>query len=50
MDRGAWWAAVHGFAKDSEMTELLSARENERGRGVAFASFLECLQFLLITL
>ena len=47
MDRGAWRAAVHGFAKDSQMTESLSVSENERGRGVAFASFLECLQFLI---
>ena len=22
MDRGAWWAAVHGVAKESDMTEV----------------------------
>ena len=22
MDRGAWWAAVHGIAKESDMTEV----------------------------
>ena len=24
MDRGAWWATVHGVAKDSDMTESLN--------------------------
>ena len=24
MDRGAWWAIVHGVAKESDMTEWLS--------------------------
>ena len=24
MDRGAWWAMVHGIAKESDMTERLS--------------------------
>ena len=24
MDRGAWWATVHGVAKESDMTEQLS--------------------------
>ena len=24
MDRGAWWAAVHGVAKELHTTELLS--------------------------
>ena len=24
MDRGAWWAIVHGVAKESDMTEGLS--------------------------
>ena len=22
MDRGAWWATVHGIAKESDMTEV----------------------------
>ena len=24
MDRGAWWATVHGVAKESDMTEQLT--------------------------
>ena len=24
MDRGAWWASVHGIAKESDMTEQLN--------------------------
>ena len=24
MDRGAWWATVHGVAKEQDMTEQLS--------------------------
>ena len=24
MDRGAWWAAVHGVSKESDMTEQLN--------------------------
>ena len=26
MDRGAWWATVHGVRKESDMTERLSMR------------------------
>ena len=26
MDRGAWWATVHGVTKESDMTERLSVR------------------------
>ena len=27
MDRGAWWATVHGVAKESDMTEQLSGHD-----------------------
>ena len=27
MDRGAWWAAVHGVAKESDMTEQLGTHK-----------------------
>ena len=28
MDRGAWWATVHGSCKESETTEQLSVHEH----------------------
>ena len=28
MDRGAWWALVHGVAKESDMTEQLTPHCN----------------------
>ena len=28
MDRGAWWATVHGVAKESYMTEGLSTHQH----------------------
>ena len=27
MDRGAWWAVVHGVAKESDMTEQLTLKQ-----------------------
>ena len=27
MDRGAWWAMVHGVTKEPDMTELLSTHK-----------------------
>ena len=32
MDRGAWWAIVHGVAKESEMTKRLSNNKNTEHR------------------
>ena len=29
MDRGAWWAAVHGAVKQSDMTEQLNNNNNQ---------------------
>ena len=31
MDRGAWWAIVHGGRKQSDMTERLSTQHNQQG-------------------
>ena len=31
MDRGAWWATVHGVAKELDMTECLN---NSNSKGV----------------
>ena len=34
MDRGTWWATVHGAAKESDMTETptkTTAREGSQG-------------------
>ena len=28
MDRGVWWATVHGVAKESDMTEQLNSRSS----------------------
>ena len=28
MGRGAWWAAVHGVAKELDMTEQLNSNNN----------------------
>ena len=28
MDRGAWWATVHGIAKELDMTEQLNNNNN----------------------
>ena len=30
MDRGAWWAIVHGIAKESDMTEQLNNNKKLR--------------------
>ena len=30
MDRGAWWATVHGVAEDSDMTLQLSSNNNRK--------------------
>ena len=32
MDRGAWWATVHGVTKESEMTNQLSNNKNTEHR------------------
>ena len=32
VDRGAWWATVHGVAKESEMTNQLSNNKNTEHR------------------
>ena len=32
MDRGAWWATVHGVAKESDMTERLKNKREEEGK------------------
>ena len=31
MDGGAWWAAVHGVAKESDMTQQLNNNNNTDG-------------------
>ena len=31
MDRGAWWATVHGVAKELDMTERLNTQNLYRG-------------------
>ena len=31
MDRGAWWASVHGVAKESDTTEQLDYKNTEIG-------------------
>ena len=33
MDRGAWWATVHGVAKESDMTEQLNLPRFRRTAG-----------------
>ena len=38
MDRGAWWAIVHGVAKELDMTEQLSTH-------ISFPAFLKREQF-----
>ena len=30
MDRGAWWAIVHGAIKESDTTEQLSTHKSEK--------------------
>ena len=35
MDREAWWGTVHGAAKESDMTELLSLSLSGGGNGKA---------------
>ena len=32
MDRGAWWATVHGVAKESDTTQQLNNDDNREGR------------------
>ena len=32
-DRGAWWATVHGIAKEFDTTEQLNNRENSTDKG-----------------
>ena len=34
MDRGAWWATVHGVAKESDMTEGQSAHTHTINRSI----------------
>ena len=29
MDRGTWWATVHGVCKESDMTEQLAVTQGE---------------------
>ena len=33
MDRGAWWATVHGVAKDLDITERLKQQTSDEGCG-----------------
>ena len=33
MDRRAWWATVHGVAKESDITERLTNNNNKRSCG-----------------
>ena len=33
VDRGAWWAAIHGVAKSQDMTEWLSTQHTSSGSG-----------------
>jgi len=39
MDRGAWWAAVHGVAKSQTRLKRVSSSSSSSGRD-AFASYL----------
>ena len=34
MDRGAWWALVHGISKELDMTELLSIANKPLEKGI----------------
>ena len=34
MDRGAWWAIIHGVTKQLDMTEQLSMHANSKKRGL----------------
>ena len=33
MDRGTWWATVHGVSKESDMTEQLNNKWNKEREG-----------------
>ena len=33
MDRGAWWATVHGVTKESDMTEQVNNNKSENELG-----------------
>ena len=35
MDRGAWWATVHGVAKESDMTLQIKTNNNNNIRRVS---------------
>ena len=40
MDRGAWWATVHGIAKEIDRTEQLNNNNIQR-HGVDFMALVE---------
>ena len=48
MDRGAWWATVHGIAKSwTQLKRLILVAEAERGKEVFFSGGFEGSRALL---
>ena len=43
MDRGAWWASIHGVAKESDMTERLKSNSGGEPRWMGWAGGLGVL-------
>ena len=44
MDRGAWWAAIHGGCKKSDTTEKLSMRVSQVPREMEWTNAILCLE------
>ena len=51
MDKGAWWATVHGVTKESDTTEQLNnsiSNECSPGAFVPIGDTQQCLQLFLV--